>query len=92
MVVRLLCSEALLHVLNDQTLEELLGFFRMLRERLVLEVEFTLNDVSNNLELGVTRERNFAAQHDVEHHAHGPNINLLVVVLQENLWCDVVRL
>jgi hypothetical protein len=91
-VVRLLCREALLHVLYYQALKELLGLFGMLRERFVLEVEFTLNDVSNNLKLGVTREWNFATEHDVEHYAHRPNVNFLVVVLKENLWCNVIRL
>lgn len=47
----------------------------------MLKVEFTLNDVSNNFELGVTRKWNFATKHDVQYYAHGPNVDFLIVVL-----------
>ena len=44
----MLCCKALRDVLNNQTLKKIFGLFGMLRERLVLEVEFSLNDITNN--------------------------------------------
>ena len=64
----------------------------MFLERLVVEVEITFNYVSNDLELGVTRERHLPRQHDVKDHAHRPNVNLGVVVLQEHLWRNIIWL
>jgi hypothetical protein len=49
MVESLLSGEALVNVLHDQTLQEFLRSFRMLVERFVVEMEVTLNDVSNDL-------------------------------------------
>lgn len=92
MVVRLLSGKPLLHVLNNEALEKILRLFGMLRERLVLEVELTLDDVAYDFKLRITRERDFAAQHDVKHDSHGPDIDLLVVVLKENFRRDVVWL
>lgn len=49
MVESLLSGEALVNVLHDQTLQEFLRSFRMFVECFVVEMEVTLNDVSNDL-------------------------------------------
>lgn len=70
MIEGLLCRKSLRDVLYDQTLQKVLGLFGMLRERLVLEVKFSLDDVTNNFQLRVTRERDLTAKHDVEDDSH----------------------
>jgi len=43
-------GEALVHILDDKALEELLRFWCVLLERLVIEMEVALDDVTDNLE------------------------------------------
>ena len=92
MIEGLFCRKSLRDVLYDQTLQKVLGLFGMLRERLVLEVEFSLDDITNNFQLRVTREWDLTTKHDVEDDSHRPNVDLLVVVLQEDLGRNIVRL
>ena len=58
----------------------------------MIEMEVTLDDIADDFELRVSRKGNFSRQHDVEHDSKRPNVNLRVVVLQKDLWCDVVWL
>ena len=58
----------------------------------MIEMEVTFDNIANDFELRVSRERNLAGKHDVEDDAQGPDVNLRVVVLQEYLRCDVVWL
>ena len=59
-------------------------------ERLMVEMELAFDDVSDNFQFTIARERHFAAEHDVEHDAERPNINLVRVFLQENFRSNVV--
>lgn len=61
-------------------------------ERLVVEVEIAFDNVSNNFELGITGEGNFARQHDVSNNAERPHIDFAVVTLQKNFRRNVVGL
>ena len=61
-------------------------------ERLMVEMEVTLNDISNDLKLRVTWEGYLSREHDVKHNTEGPDVDLLIVVLQEDFRCNVVRL
>ena len=51
MIESLICCEALIHVLYDEALEEFLCFWRVLLERLVVEMEITFDDVADDFEL-----------------------------------------
>lgn len=51
MVECLLGCESLVHVFHDEALQEVFRLLGMLREGLVLEVELTLDDIANNLQL-----------------------------------------
>jgi len=64
----------------------------MPREGLVVEVEVALDHVADDFQLGIAGERNFARKHDVQNDTHGPDVDLLVVLLKENFWSDVVGL
>jgi len=46
----LVSGEALVHILDDEALKELLRFWCVLLERLVIEMEVALDDVTDNLE------------------------------------------
>ena len=58
----------------------------------MVEVEIALDYVADDLQFRVAREGNFTREHDVQHHAQRPDVDLRVVVLQEHLGGDVVRL
>ena len=58
----------------------------------MVEVEVSLDHITDDLKFWVTWEGNFPREHDVEHHTKRPYIDLEVILLEENLWCDVVRL
>ena len=47
----LFCCETLVHILHNEALQELLGIWRVLRERLVIEMKVTLDDVADDLQL-----------------------------------------
>jgi hypothetical protein len=47
----------------------------------MIEVKIAFNDIAYNLELTIAREWYFPRQHDVENHAHGPDIDLRIVIL-----------
>ena len=50
-------------------------------ERLMIEVEISLDDVSNDLKLRVTWEGDFPREHDVKHDSKRPDIDLEVILL-----------
>lgn len=58
----------------------------------MIEMEVTLDDIADDFKLRVARKGNFSRQHDVKDDSKRPDVNLGVVVLQEDLWCDVVGL
>lgn len=58
----------------------------------MVEVEVALDHVANDFELRIAREGHLAGEHNVEHDAQRPDIDLGVVVLKEDFWRDVVRL
>ena len=58
----------------------------------MIEMEVTLDDIADNLKLRVARKGNFSRQHDIEDDSERPDVNLRVVVLQKDLWCNVVGL
>jgi hypothetical protein len=58
----------------------------------MIEVKIAFNDIAYNLELTIAREWHFPRQHDVENHAHGPDIDLRIVILKEHFRGDIVRL
>ena len=91
-VVSLLGRESLVHILDYHALQEVLCFLRMLLEWLVIEVEVALDDVAYDLQFRVAWKRHLARQHDVQHNSHRPDVNLGVVLLEEYLWRNVVRL
>ena len=47
----LVSGEALIHILDNEALQELFRLWCVLLERLVVEVEVALDDVADNLEL-----------------------------------------
>ena len=65
---------------------------RMPLEWLMVEMEVPLYHISNYFEFGIAREWYFARQHNIQHNSQTPYIYLHVVVLQEHLRCDVIRL
>jgi hypothetical protein len=77
-------------VLDEALPDQILTFFGDLLESLVVEVELALDDVLDDFPLVSAREGDLAREHDVEDDAHGPNVDLLVVPLQEDFRCDVV--
>ena len=46
----LLCCVSLVNILNNEALEEILSFLRMLLERFVIEMEVSFDYVSNDFE------------------------------------------
>ena len=58
----------------------------------MIEMEVSFDDIADDFQLGVTWEWDLAWEHDVEDDSHGPDIDLLVIALQEYLRCDVVWL
>ena len=58
----------------------------------MIEMEVSFDDIADDFQLGVTWEWDLAWEHDVEDDSHGPDVNLLVIALQEYLWSDVVWL
>ena len=50
MIECLLCRVSLVNILNNEALEEILGFLRMLLERFVIEMEVSFDYVSNDFE------------------------------------------
>ena len=46
----LLCRVSLVNILNNEALEEILSFLRMLLERFVIEMEVSFDYVSNDFE------------------------------------------
>lgn len=47
----------------------------------MIEVKIAFNHIAYNLQLTIAREGHFPWQHDVENHAHGPDIYLGIVIL-----------
>ena len=70
MSICLFCGKALVDVLHDETLQEVFSFWRMLLERLVVEVEISLDHVANDFKFRITREGHLTRQHDVQHNSH----------------------
>lgn len=64
----------------------------MLRERLVLKVELPFDDVSDYFQLRIAWKRYFATKHNVQYDSQRPDVDLLVIVLQEHFWSDVIWL
>ena len=58
----------------------------------MVEMEITFDDIADDFELRVSWEWHLARKHDVEDDSQGPDINFRVVVLKEDLRCNVVRL
>jgi len=50
-------------------------------KRLMIEMKVTFDNISNNLQFRVARERYLSAQHDVENNAQRPNVNFMGVFL-----------
>ena len=92
MIVSLLSSKSLVDILDDQALQEIFDLFGMLREGVMIEMEFTFDHIANNFQFWVSGKWYFSTKHDIKDYSHWPNVNLLVVVLQENFWSDVIRL
>lgn len=67
---RLVCGVPLVHVFSYQTLQKVFGLRRAVLEWLMVEVEVALDDVSNDLKLGVARERDLAREHYIKYNAH----------------------
>lgn len=91
-IERLICGIPRLNIFLNQTHEELLRLWRVSLERLVIEMEVTFNDITNDFKLRISWEGHFTREHDIENDTKGPNVDLRVVVLKENLWSDIVWL
>ena len=66
MVVSFLGCKTLIHFFFYQALQKLFRLRGVSRERLMVEMEVSLDHISDNFQLRVTWERNFARKHDVE--------------------------
>lgn len=55
-------------------------------------MKVAFDNISNDFKFRISREGNFAWEHDIEYDTKRPDVNFRVVVLQENLWRDVVWL
>lgn len=78
-------------VFYDALSYEVFALLRDVFKSFVVEVEFPLYYILDHLGLRVPWKRNFAGEHNVEHHAYRPNIYLHGVLLEEYLGRDVVR-
>jgi len=58
----------------------------------MVKVVVALDNVSDNFELRVSRERHLAREHNIEDHSQRPNVDFIVVALGEYFRCNVVRL
>jgi hypothetical protein len=80
-----------LTVLDQAVVDQVFALLGDVFKGRVVEVEGALDDVVDDLRLGAAWEWHLAAQHNVQYDTHRPDVNLLGVFLQENLWRDVVR-
>lgn len=82
---------ALLGVEREQLRDQVLGLLGDLRPARVREGELTHPHLLHDLLVARTVEGRHPRQDDVEDHAARPDVALLVVLLVQNLGCDVVR-
>ena len=90
MVDSLLRSVSLIHIFANKVEQKFLSFFRVSLEGFMVKVEIAFDDISDDFKFRVAWEWHLARQHDVEHNAQRPNVNLHVVVLQEDFRRNVV--
>ena len=88
---RLSRRETLSEIFHKTSADEVLALFADVRECRMIEMIVALHDVLDDFGLAATRERYLARQHNVQDDAHGPHVNLLIVALNENFRCNVVR-
>jgi hypothetical protein len=50
MIVSLLSSKSLVDIFDDQALQEIFDLFGMLREGVMIEMEFTFDHIANNFQ------------------------------------------
>lgn len=72
--------------------KKLFGLFRVSLKRFVVKVIISLNNVSDNFELRVSRERHLARKHNIEDDSERPDVDFIVVALGEHFWGNVVGL
>jgi hypothetical protein len=65
MVHCLLSCESLVHVFANQSQKELFSLRGVSLEGLVVEVEITFNDVTNDFKFRVSREGHLTREHDI---------------------------
>lgn len=86
-----LSGNACLRIFIQHTGDETLRFIGHAHPDLVFKFDLLLQHVAEDLRAIVALERRVAAEEYVQDNAEAPHIAGLVVILLENLWCDVVR-
>ena len=91
MLEGLSCRRALLRVIGQQRTDKVFAVLRDCLPDAVIEVECALTHLLHNILIGLSIERGHSRKKDICDDTTGPDIALLVVVLVEDLGCDVVR-
>lgn len=84
--------ESQVDILLNEVVDQVFAVIWDVFEGVVVEVELAPDDVADDLELVAAGEGHFAGEEDVEDDAHGPEVDLVGVVLLEDFGCDVVGL
>jgi hypothetical protein len=82
--------EAVLVVLDQAILYQVLALLAHRLEGWMVEVELALNHILDDLWFRAAREWNLSGQHDIKYNSHAPNINFHIVLLEEYLWSNVI--
>jgi len=77
-------------IVGEELADEVLGLVRDVLPDFVLEVELSLSDLLHDVLIALTIERWLSREEDISDDTARPDIALVVVVLVENFWGNVV--
>ena len=84
-------SKTCLVVFDKALLYEILALFTYRLKCRMVEVEYALDNILNDLWLCSPWERNLSWKHYIEDHTHAPDVDFHIILLKENLRGNVVR-